>query len=59
MFNTMANNPEVLINDVEQAKERVKKGGYAYLMGNFLMEVRTKIENRVKINLFNDRVIDS
>ena len=40
MFNTMENNAEVYIDKVVDAKERVKKGGYAYLMGNFLIEDR-------------------
>ncbi|CAG2177095.1 unnamed protein product, partial [Oppiella nova] len=35
MFNTMETNPEVY-DDVDQAKERVRKGGYAYLMGTYM-----------------------
>jgi hypothetical protein len=35
MFNTMETNPEVY-DDVDRAKERVRKGGYAYLMGTYM-----------------------
>jgi len=36
MYNTMENNPEVYIDKVDDAIERVRKGGYAYLMGNYI-----------------------
>src|SRR5699024_1729986 len=38
MFNTMESNPEVYITAVVDAIERVRKGGYAYLMESSTIE---------------------
>ncbi|XP_054163695.1 glutamate receptor ionotropic, kainate 2-like [Oppia nitens] len=38
MFNTMESNPEVYIRETSQAIDRVKKGGYAYLMESSSLE---------------------
>ncbi|KAH9512129.1 hypothetical protein DERF_010527 [Dermatophagoides farinae] len=38
MFNTMESNPEVYINKVTDAIERVRKGGYAYLAESSTIE---------------------
>ncbi|CAG2102628.1 unnamed protein product, partial [Medioppia subpectinata] len=38
MFNTMESNPDVYIRNVDQAKDRVRKGGYAYLMESSTLE---------------------
>lgn len=38
MFNTMESNQEVYINKIEDAIERVKKGGYAYLAESSTIE---------------------
>lgn len=38
MFNTMESNPEVYINKMDDAIERVRKGGYAYLAESSTIE---------------------